>query len=257
MSKIKNDHRKAKRFKIEYDDEVGYDVEDEFSGSDQRKVKHGKGWWYDRRRSFWQMHSNPMKRFIASHAGQPWNDVYRKLKNRIKPNNDNFRHIAIDSIERTVEMDVQMIDGVPYKKRSAGGYWKIESDGHRNTCYVNPDTVILEIAPRRKKNKYVEPDIYKKINDKLEFWKGVNGWCDFECKMVRKQMDTWFKHEKVIVMKEKYGYWEHKNKFVEISEWYDSRLDEPLGKYHKVPVEDTKISTASKKDIRDYNLNGE
>jgi len=58
-------------------------------------------------------------------------------------------------------------------------------------------------------------------------------------------------------MKEKYGYWEHKNKFVEISEWYDSRLDEPLGKYHKVPVEDTKISTASKKDIRDYNLNGE
>lgn len=113
-------------------------------------------------------HLGPIRRWLRSKVGQPWNIVYNELCQRIDTKTLCGQHL-IFHVWQFVEREVDLIDGVPYHKN---GYrysgWRGEA------LYVHPSTGILCKAEREKKkpaqkesdrliiDNYHE---YRKLND--------------------------------------------------------------------------------------------
>lgn len=94
----------------------------------------------------------PLRRFLRSHVGQPWNDVYSKLCQRLDTSTLLGQHVLFhlwDYVERHVEL----IDGIPYRKPYYGTGRLLEPQS-RGQFYVHPETGILcfiPTPPRQKK----------------------------------------------------------------------------------------------------------
>ncbi|QLE42568.1 hypothetical protein FD723_20450 [Nostoc sp. C052] len=123
-------------------------------------------------------HLGPLRRFLRSQVGQPWNDVYSQLCQRLDPNTMAGRHV-IDHVWDYVERYVEIIDGSFYSK-SYRGYRSQLDTNHRDRFYIHPETGILcaaERIPRKQKQKQEQKqeqtDIviidnyhqYQKLND--------------------------------------------------------------------------------------------
>jgi hypothetical protein len=119
-------------------------------------------------------HLGPLRRLLRSKVGQPWNDVYSELCQRLDDNTMAGRHV-IGHIWDYVERYVEIIDGIPYLKPF--GSSKIPLDRcHRDRFYVHPETGILcaaKIIPRKQQQRKQETDFiiiddyheYQKLND--------------------------------------------------------------------------------------------
>lgn len=119
-------------------------------------------------------HLGPLRRFLRSKVGQPWNQVYSELCQRLDSNTVTGQHV-LDHVWDYVEQHVELISGIPYHKsgwecgQPLGRCW-------RDDFYVHPETGILCLAPPRPwKPQTPEPrtDVvilddfrqYHKIND--------------------------------------------------------------------------------------------
>lgn len=114
-------------------------------------------------------HIRPLYRWLRSKVGQPWNTVYSDLCYKLDPRGLSGKHI-LSHVWDFVELYVVLIDGVPYERtneRSLSNYW-------RETLYVNPETGILCLAEKLKKEAPKKRDDllvidsyhqYRKIND--------------------------------------------------------------------------------------------
>ncbi|MEH2083473.1 MAG: hypothetical protein V7K89_26890 [Nostoc sp.] len=60
-------------------------------------------------------HLGPLRRFLRSQVGQPWNDVYSQLCQRLDPSTMAGQHV-IDHVWDYVERYVEIIDGGFYSK---------------------------------------------------------------------------------------------------------------------------------------------
>jgi hypothetical protein len=112
----------------------------------------------------------PLYRWLESHVGQHWDDVYSKLSQILDTTTLSGRHI-VSHVWQYVERNVELIDGVPYRKSSSylyplGRWYK--------RLYVHPETGILCLAkripkvPEKKPDDFVFVDAYhhyQKIND--------------------------------------------------------------------------------------------
>ncbi|MBD2359440.1 hypothetical protein H6G41_33535 [Tolypothrix sp. FACHB-123] len=119
-------------------------------------------------------HLGPLRRLLLSKVGQPWNDVYSELCQRLDSNTMTGRHV-IGHIWDYVERYVEIIDGVPYGKSYRG--YPIPLNGTYRLCfYIHPETGILcavEKVPRKQKHKQEQTDFviiddyheYQKLND--------------------------------------------------------------------------------------------
>ncbi|QIR35805.1 hypothetical protein HCG51_02900 [Tolypothrix sp. PCC 7910] len=119
-------------------------------------------------------HLGPLRRLLRSKVGQPWNDVYSELCQRLDHNTMAGQHV-IGHIWDYVERYVEIIDGIPYRKSHRG--FELPLDwSNRDRFYIHPDTGILcavEKAPRKQKQKTQETDFiiidnyheYQKLND--------------------------------------------------------------------------------------------
>ncbi|MBL1201834.1 MAG: hypothetical protein FWK04_22930 [Nostoc sp. GBBB01] len=119
-------------------------------------------------------HLGPLRRFLRSKAGQPWNDVYSQLCERLDTKTMAGQHV-IGHLWHYVERHVQIIDGDVYTKPDRGH--PILLDGsYRNSFYVHPETGILcavQNIPRKQKQRQQETDVviiddyhqYHKLND--------------------------------------------------------------------------------------------
>ncbi|OCQ96965.1 hypothetical protein BCD64_15350 [Nostoc sp. MBR 210] len=88
----------------------------------------------------------PLRRFLRSNVGQPWDDVYSALCQRLKTNTMTGQHV-IGHLWDVVERHVEIIDGVLYGKSYR--WYGIKLDGvDRNCFYVHPETGILCVARR-------------------------------------------------------------------------------------------------------------
>jgi len=119
-------------------------------------------------------HLGPLRRFLQSKVGQPWNDVYSELCQRLKTNTMAGQHV-IGHIWDYVERHVEIIDGSLYRK-SYQGYQSPLDKSYRDRFYIHPQTRVLcaiEKIPRKQKQKQQPTDIviiddyhqYHKLNE--------------------------------------------------------------------------------------------
>lgn len=86
-------------------------------------------------------HLSPLRQLLRSKVGQPWNDVYSELCQRLDIKSMTARHVR-DHIWDYVELHVEMIEGVPYGKPTWGSWVRLDRT-YRTQFYVHPETGIL------------------------------------------------------------------------------------------------------------------
>ncbi len=105
-------------------------------------------------------HLGPLRRFLRSQVGQPWNNVYSQLCQRLDSNTMAGLHV-LSHVWQYVERDVELIDDIPYSKPN----WRFRSrlDAHyRDQFYVHPETGLLcaaEKIPRKRKQTPSENNV--------------------------------------------------------------------------------------------------
>ena len=96
-------------------------------------------------------HLGPLRRFLRSHLGQPWNDVYSKLCRQLKTNTMAGQHV-LSHVWDYVERHVEIVDGVPYCKARNGYRCQLDTF-YREQFYVHPDTGLLCLVEKASKRK--------------------------------------------------------------------------------------------------------
>ncbi|MDZ8187764.1 MAG: hypothetical protein RMX96_23305 [Nostoc sp. ChiSLP02] len=133
-------------------------------------------------------HLGPLRRFLRSKVGQPWNDVYSELSQRLDTKTMAGQHV-IGHLWDYVELHVEIIDGSVYSKPYQGyrnllarGYGdafsarRYANGGRSQRFYIHPETGILcavEKNPIKQTQKPKQTDIliiddyhqYHKLND--------------------------------------------------------------------------------------------
>jgi hypothetical protein len=82
-------------------------------------------------------HLEPLKRYLHSKVGQPWNDVYSDLCQRFDRRNIAGRHL-LDHAYGEVEHHVEFCNGIPYARVSSFSAYTLWG-----SFYVHPETGIL------------------------------------------------------------------------------------------------------------------
>lgn len=241
-------YRKAKHFKLEFDDEEGYYVADEFSGGSKRQIKRD----WDDCWSNWCLNKVPRpERYLKSKLGQRWDSVWSdicRMSKQFKPyTQDRLRERFHDAIET----NVQMIDGKPCYFSRWDGLQEIWHEGF----YVHPETNLICQVPSRLRDKKkpkkkdsgfaqitleykrkISSGVFETIQDKVWYKSVPYTYMATESYQVRVYGEH-FKYNWKTRMSEKVLEWHYKTEY---------RSVEKVG---------TKPVQASKKDIRDHKLN--
>jgi hypothetical protein len=120
-------------------------------------------------------HLGPLRRFLKSKVGKPWNEVYSELSQRLDASTMAGRHV-LDHVWRYVEQHVELIDGVPYRKPYYGSQIKLV--GYRYTSfYVHPETGILCLVKNTSRQQKVsEPTDVVMIDKYYQYCKLNDIW---------------------------------------------------------------------------------
>jgi hypothetical protein len=119
-------------------------------------------------------HLGPLRRFLRSKVGQPWNEVYSELCQRLDHNTMAGQHV-IGHVWDYVERHVEIIDGVVYRKAYRRYQVRLD-ESYRDSFYIHPETGILcavKKVPRKQKKKQEQTDVvivddyhqYHKLNE--------------------------------------------------------------------------------------------
>jgi hypothetical protein len=87
---------------------------------------------------------NPLRRFLQSQIGRPWNKVYADISQHLKPTSTVQQHVR-DHLEDFVAVKTRMKAGVVMVAQRFGGERALEEDSHR--FYVHPRTGLLRENP--------------------------------------------------------------------------------------------------------------
>src|SRR5207244_2148033 len=86
---------------------------------------------------YFNEHLGPLRRFLHSNVGRPWDKVYSEICQHVDRGNVVQKHILTHLFEYVI-VDVEMIDGEPYRKaRSRSAYHSNPLRGP-NQWYVCP-----------------------------------------------------------------------------------------------------------------------
>lgn len=119
-------------------------------------------------------HLGPLRRFLRSHLGQPWNDVYSQLCQQLDSSTMAGQHV-LSHVWDYVERYVELIDGIPHRKHHGRGFRSLATCYHEQ-FYVHPETGILcmaQKAPSKQKQTQQRMDLvviddyhqYRKLNE--------------------------------------------------------------------------------------------
>jgi hypothetical protein len=119
-------------------------------------------------------HLGPLRRFLRSKVGQPWNDVYSQLSQCLDRSTVTGQHV-LDHLWDYVERHVELIDDIPHRQPYSGRAGPLISC-YRSQFYVHPETGILTavaLEPRKQKKKPYSTEClaidkyhqYRKLND--------------------------------------------------------------------------------------------
>lgn len=102
------------------------------------------GRWRGMQRSL-NEHLGPMRRFLRSHVGRPWNNVHQELCEYVSFENAVQKHILTHVFDY-VERDVALVDGRPAYVRG----WRRGCLLAEGQMYVCPETGLLKIMQRKR-----------------------------------------------------------------------------------------------------------
>ncbi|MES1199511.1 MAG: hypothetical protein ABUS48_05990 [Pseudomonadota bacterium] len=91
---------------------------------------------------------SPLKRYLGSQVGRPWNKVYSEISEHLRPTSTVQQHVR-DHLGDFVAIKCRMRDGVLHYARGTGVEEKLGVYGP--PYYVHPRTGILKRNPLRKK----------------------------------------------------------------------------------------------------------
>ncbi|MBD1921427.1 hypothetical protein H6F77_10030 [Microcoleus sp. FACHB-831] len=120
-------------------------------------------------------HLGPLYRWLRSKVGQRWDDAYSELCRSLDSSTITGRHV-LSHVWHFVELNVVLIDGVPYRKDRQEYPLDRFCWTWKNQLYVNPETGILSIAEKapkelpKKREDLVVIDKYhhyRKVDDVL------------------------------------------------------------------------------------------
>jgi len=101
-------------------------------------------------------HLAPLRGFLRSKVGYPWNEVYSELCERLKTNTMAGQHV-LSHVFDYVNLHVEIIDGVPQGKPNGRFNFSLENSYYPK-YYVHPKTGILCVAHKtRPKPKLTKP----------------------------------------------------------------------------------------------------
>ncbi len=102
---------------------------------------------YASRKTF-NEHLGPLRRFLASRRGTPWNDVWSEICARLRSTSTTQRHV-LQHVAGYVELHPRLdARGRPWTL-GLGGPFPLTSGSPVNRFYVHPDTGLLLAAPPR------------------------------------------------------------------------------------------------------------
>jgi len=90
---------------------------------------------------------NPLKRYLASNVGRPWNKVYSEISEHLKPSSTVQQHVR-DHVEDFVAVKTRMKSGVVMVTQRYGGERPL--DEVWSYFYVHPRTGLLRKNDMRK-----------------------------------------------------------------------------------------------------------
>lgn len=116
----------------------------------------------------------PLRRFLRSKVGQPWDDVYSELCRQLDTKTMAGQHV-LSHLWHYVERHVESIDGIFYSKSSSVYRTRLDRSRYEQ-FYVHPETGILCASAKiPRKNKQPKPNLdvvsidgyhqYRKINN--------------------------------------------------------------------------------------------
>lgn len=139
-----------------------YDPGDEYEDLPQREpASMGRG-----TKSFTDL-LGPLKKFLHSNVGRPWDKVYSELCAHLDRRKTTGRHV-FQHLERYIEVNCFVgKDGEIYARQNWGGIRMIGTGRWRNDFYVDPRTGLLQVekarlstadraAERRRNRKTIE-----------------------------------------------------------------------------------------------------
>lgn len=123
-----------------------------------------------KRTKYFSDNLSPLKRWLRSQLGQPWDNVYSQLRQKIETRTLCGQHLLFH-LWGFVERDVELINDVPYRRGQLHplGYW-------RDEFYIHPETKILCVARKPLKPKPQKPkgliqiDSYHQYRQLDEIW---------------------------------------------------------------------------------------
>lgn len=116
----------------------------------------------------------PLKRFLFSRVGQPWNDVYSELCRRFDKRTLTGYHL-FEHLESLVVRHVEFIEGIPLEK-CRSGYPNSRFLGNYGWFYVHPETGILsafKFLTKSQRKKQIER---LKLDEYHQYIKLENVW---------------------------------------------------------------------------------
>jgi hypothetical protein len=99
----------------------------------------------------------PLRRFLASRAGRPWDAVRSEICAVLSMSSAVQKHV-IDHLHDFVEENPIMIDGRPHRPAAFGGkYWPLQAHSRWGQFYVCPRTGLLrKVKCERRKRPRAE-----------------------------------------------------------------------------------------------------
>lgn len=247
---LPNEYRKAKRFKLNED----LECLDIYSGVSKLPMKSKTLGW-DRKE--FNDYLRPLWRFIDKQVGRLWDDVYSEICENINLDSTTRRHVR-EHVDRHVIVHVTFNEhGDPC---SRNGYYGLR-ELHKGALYKDPTDGILKRAPypkaaeisdakreevreeRRKNERFFDREGNQKscevpiINGDLN-----SGGITFRYESTG-QTCAWFKYECIVIERVK-----------SVCDGYDYNKN-PIYKFITYQTLTKVRSSASKKDIKDFNLN--
>jgi hypothetical protein len=114
----------------------------------------------------------PLRRWLRSKVGQPWDIVYNQLCQRIETRTVSGKHI-LSHVWDFVERYVELIDGFPYARNTSHYSQRKPIGSWRDELYVHPETGILSLA-KKLPNKAVEKPRDRVIIDEYHEYRQLN-----------------------------------------------------------------------------------
>ncbi|MEG4323338.1 MULTISPECIES: hypothetical protein [unclassified Microcoleus] len=112
----------------------------------------------------------PLFRWLRSKVGQNWDDVYRELCQILNISTLSGKHI-LSHVWEFVERDAVLVDGIVYSRKAHRqlGKW-------RDKLYVHPETRMLCVANKVRKEPPKKPDDFVNIDDDHHYRKIDGIW---------------------------------------------------------------------------------